>query len=350
MRAPTFWWQHRPSLLARLLQPIGSLYGALTARRMRQTGTDAGIPVICVGNFIAGGAGKTPTAIALAALATARGETPFVLMRGYGGRLAGPVEVDRRHHDANGVGDEAVLMASAARTVVARDRPAGAAFAKAFGASLIIMDDGLQNPSLTKQLRLAVVDGASGIGNGLCLPAGPLRAPLAEQLAMTDAILVIGPGEAGNRVAAAAQEAGKPVLRGRLALSAGIADRLRGQAVLAVSGIGRPEKFSATLREAGAEIRAEHAFGDHHAYTAEDVAKIIREAAAQDCLVATTEKDMTKLTALWPFAEQHRLLAVPVSLVFDEPSEITHLLDGVKMGSQARPARRSRNSTASGET
>ncbi|RDJ23665.1 tetraacyldisaccharide 4'-kinase [Bosea caraganae] len=332
MRAPGFWWQRRPSLLARLLQPLGMLYGAVALGRMRGEGADAGIPVICVGNFIAGGAGKTPTAMALARLALARGETPFVLMRGYGGRLAGPVEVDPRHHDAAGVGDEAMLMAATVRTIVARDRPAGAAFAKGLGASLIIMDDGLQNPSLAKRLRLAVVDGAAGIGNGLCLPAGPLRAPLDGQLGQTDAVIVIGKGEAGDAVAKMAQAAGKPVLLARLKPAAAIAAQLKGRAVLALSGIGRPEKFAATLREAGATIAAERAYGDHHAYAADDVAEILAEAIKRNCLVATTEKDMVKLEPLWPAAERRRLIVVPVTLDFEAPERIAALLDSARRG------------------
>lgn len=332
MRAPGFWWQRRPNLLARLLQPFGLIYGAITLNRMRGEGVDAGIPVICVGNFIAGGAGKTPTAMALAKLALARGETPFVLMRGYGGRLSGPVEVDPRHHDAAGVGDEAMLMAATVRTIVSRDRPAGAAFAKGLGASLIIMDDGLQNPSLAKQLRLAMVDGASGTGNGLCLPAGPLRAPLDGQLGLTDAVIVIGPGEAGKAVASAAAAAGKPVLRARLRLPPESAAMLRGQTVLALSGIGRPEKFAASLREAGAVVATERAYGDHHAYSADDVAAILAEARERSCLIATTEKDMVKLGPLWPAAERQRLLAVPVTLDFEAPERIAGLLDKVRRG------------------
>lgn len=328
MRAPGFWWASPPSLLARLLQPLGLAYGAITLGRMRGEGIAAGIPVICVGNFIAGGAGKTPTAMALAKLATARGEMPFVLMRGYGGRLAGPVEVDPRHHDAAGVGDEALLMAANVRTIVSRDRPAGAAFAKGLGATVIIMDDGLQNPSLTKQLRLAVVDGASGVGNGLCLPAGPLRAPLDGQLGQTDAVIVIGLGEPGQAVAKAAEAAGKPILQARLQLPAATAAKLRGRQVLALSGIGRPEKFAATLRDAGAQIVAEQRHGDHHAYTAGDIETALKEARQRNCLVATTEKDMVKLGPLWPEPERPRLLAVPVALEFEAPKRIGELLAG----------------------
>lgn len=325
MRAPGFWWRP-PGVLAWLLSPFGKLYGAITLRRMRRSGSDVGIPVLCVGNFVAGGAGKTPTAIALAELLARRGETPFVLMRGYGGSLTGPVEVHASHHAAHAVGDEPLLMARHARTVIARDRVAGATLARALGASVIVMDDGLQNPALAKRLRLAVVDGVSGVGNGHCLPAGPLRAPLAGQLAQTDAVLVIGPGEPGEAVAAAAREGGVAVLRARLELGPQAVGTLRGQPVLAVSGIGRPEKFTATLLQAGAQIVAERAFGDHHAYTAGDVAGLVAEAKARDCLIATTEKDMVKLGPLWPVEERHRLLPVPVSLVFAEPEQVAAML------------------------
>lgn len=321
MRAPRFWWRPRGAL-ARLLSPLGWLYGAITLRRMRGRGVDVGVPVICVGNFVAGGAGKTPTAIALAALLARRGETPFVLMRGYGGSLPGPVEVHPAHHAAKAVGDEPLLMARHARTVIARDRAAGAALARALGASVIVMDDGLQNPALAKRLRLAVVDGASGVGNGLCLPAGPLRAPLDGQLGETDAVLVIGAGAAGEAVAAQAQTQGAAVMQARLEPAQEAVSRLQGQAVLALSGIGRPEKFAATLREAGARIVAERAFGDHHAYTQRDVAVLVDEALLYDCVVATTEKDMVKLGPLWPPEQRHRLLPVPVTLVFAEARRI----------------------------
>lgn len=326
LRAPRFWWRETATLLARLLQPLGSLYGRITLRRIRQPGTDAGLPVICVGNFIAGGAGKTPTAIAIARLLEERGEKPFVLMRGYGGRLAGPVEVDPDRHRAADVGDEPLLMARHARTVIARDRVAGARLARGLGASIVVMDDGLQNPSLVKQLKLAVVDGSSGVGNGFCLPAGPLRAPLAEQLGEVDAIIVIGPGDAGERVAAIARARKKPVLAAGLKPADAAVERLRGRKVVALSGIGRPEKFAATLREAGATIAAEQAHGDHHAYEAGDVAAALAAAREHSALIATTEKDWTKLAPLWPEDAWGSLVVVPVSLVFAEPADIAGLL------------------------
>ena len=324
--APRFWWRPQPTLMARLLQPLGWLYGSITLRRMRRSGTDLPIPVVCVGNFIAGGAGKTPTAIAIAEMLARRGETPFVLMRGYGGRLAGPVEVDPNGHAAADVGDEPMLMARHARTVIARDRLAGARLAHGLGASVIVMDDGLQNPVLSKQLKFAVVDGLGGAGNGLCLPAGPLRAPLAGQIGETDAVIISGEGEAGEKVAATARSVGRPVVAARLEPREDVAQRLRGKKVIALSGIGRPEKFTATLRETGAVIIAERAFGDHHAYTKDDITPVITEATERGGLIATTEKDWTKLASLWPDTAADRLIVVPVRLVFAEPERVEQLL------------------------
>ncbi|POR49624.1 tetraacyldisaccharide 4'-kinase [Bosea psychrotolerans] len=337
MRSPEFWWRPRPGAPARLLQPFGWLYGAITRLRMCRRGANAGIPVICVGNFVAGGAGKTPTAIALAALLRSLGETPFMLTRGYGGALAGPIEVEPRHgpHD---VGDEALLLAAQARTIVARERAAGAGLAKRLGASVIVMDDGLQNPSLAKDLRIAVVDGASGVGNGLCVPAGPLRAPLAGQFAATDAILMIGDGAAGDAVALAAQMAGLELLRARLEPSRETASRLEGHPVIAVSGIGRPEKFAATLLAAKAKILSQRAFGDHHPYSAHDVSSLIAEARRLGCLIATTEKDMTKLGPLWPETERERLVVVPVALVFEDTARLAGLVRSVLASAAAGAA------------
>ncbi|MGE7470545.1 tetraacyldisaccharide 4'-kinase [Bosea sp. NPDC003192] len=328
MRAPGFWWRSSPSALARLLQPLGALYGAITLKRMRRPGEQSGIPVICVGNFVAGGAGKTPTSLALASRLVAMDETPFALTRGYGGRLPGPLRIDPSRHSAVDVGDEPLLLAARLPTIVARERPAGATLAREAGASVVLMDDGLQNPSLHKHLRLAVVDGAVGVGNGLCLPAGPLRAPLPGQLGHVDALVIIGAGAAGDHVAAQALSTGKRVLRATLMPPVDIQAELAGLSVLAVSGIGRPEKFAATLRTAGARLAGERAFGDHHAYTAADVAALIAEAKAKACHIAVTEKDMVKLAPLWPAAERSLLLSVPVTLAFDDEEALDALLRG----------------------
>jgi tetraacyldisaccharide 4'-kinase len=323
MQAPAFWWRRRPSLAAQLLRPSAALYGALAARRMRLPGERAAVPVICIGNFTVGGAGKTPAALAVAALLKARGERPFFLSRGYGGSLSGPVLVDPRSHAAAEVGDEPLLLARAAPTVVSRDRPAGARLAAEQGASVIVMDDGLQNPSLHKDRAIAVVDGATGFGNGLPLPSGPLRAPLAAQWQRVDAVLVIGAGAAGDEIARDARRRGKAVFRGRLAPDPPVAASLRGVRVLAFAGIGRPQKFFETLRAVGAQVAIERAFPDHHPYSPADVAALSALAQAQYLVLVTTEKDRVRLVGM-PGMEA--AVALPVSLLLDDKPALRRLL------------------------
>ena len=229
MREPAFWWR-KPGLLSALLAPVAAGYGAIAARRMAQQGVRASVPVLCVGNFTLGGAGKTPTAIAIAKILQQAGERPFCLSRGYGGSLAGPKIVDAQSDVASAVGDEALLLAHAAPAIVARDRVAGAAAARAAGASVIVMDDGLQNASLVKDFTLAVVDGRRGTGNGKVFPAGPLRAPINAQWARTDALLVVGVISGAAEAVAAAKARGLPVLHARLAARCRRRHRVRRQA------------------------------------------------------------------------------------------------------------------------
>jgi tetraacyldisaccharide 4'-kinase len=334
MRAPPFWWHAPPSLLATILRPPSLLYGAVAGRRMRRAGGRAGVPVICVGNFTVGGAGKTPTALMLAGLLRAAGKTPVFLTRGYGGRLPGPVRVEDRH-GAEDVGDEPLLLARSAPTIVSRDRPAGAKLARGLSANVIVMDDGLQNASLRKDLAVAVVDGAMGIGNGLVLPAGPLRAPMEVQWAAVDAVLVIGQGEAGEAVAAAASARGRTVLRGSLVPDAPMAGRLRGQRVLAFAGIGRPAKFFETLAACGARVEVTRAFPDHHRYAEAEVTALKLEAKRSGLHLVTTEKDAARLAhddALRDAATS--LLVVPVHLQVDDPEGLRRLvLDRIGDGS-----------------
>lgn len=324
MRAPEFWWRDAPSLAARVLSPVGALYGAIAARRMARDGARGALPVVCVGNLVAGGAGKTPTAIALAKLLAETGERPTFLTRGYGGRLAGPVAADRGAHTARDVGDEPLLLARLAPTIVSRDRVAGARLAAELGASVIVMDDGLQNASLAKDLALAVVDAERGIGNRLSLPAGPLRAPLHGQLAHVDAVIIIGEGAAGLRVAEVANRVGVAVLTARLVPEPQAARALQGQRVIAFAGIGRPEKFFAMLDVIGAIVVERLAFPDHHPFTAKDIDKLARLADAQQLLPVTTEKDAVRLGP-----EQRAALGLavlPVSLRFEDEAGMRKLL------------------------
>ena len=341
MRAPAFWWSARPSLFGRImiaiLRPLAALYGRAAARRMARPGSRVSAPVICIGNFVVGGAGKTPTALRVATWLKRAGETPYFLSRGYGGALGadgGAHLVDQRRHGAAQAGDEPLLLARVAQTVVARDRPTGAMLALAGGASLIVMDDGLQNPSLRRDFALAVIDGAVGFGNGRLIPAGPLRAPIENQLRLSSAALVIGEGEAGRAAAALFEAAGKPVFHGRLAPDANAALRMLGARVVAFAGIGRPQKFFDSLEACGARLVARRSFADHHPYRLSEIAALQREAEALDALLVTTDKDMVKLA---PFmAALRRDLpqpeALPVGLVVEEGEDLRQLLLDVVAG------------------
>jgi tetraacyldisaccharide 4'-kinase len=317
MREPAFWWRP-PGLEAGLLSPLAAVYGAVAASRMAQPGRAAGVPVICVGNPTLGGAGKTPTAIAVAQMLAAAGRKPFVLSRGYGGALAGPVRVDPATHGAADVGDEPLLLARFAPAIVARDRVAGAQAARAAGADAIVMDDGFQNPSLGKDLSILVVDGRRGIGNGKVFPAGPLRAPLGSQLRRAQALLVIGSGSAGDGVAAMAQAHGLPVFHGRLDPDAQALAALKGRPVLAFAGIGDPEKFFATLSEAGVDVRVRHSFSDHHRFSREEALDLIARAEHDGLVPVTTEKDQARLAGqdeLKALAGIARALPVKLAIV-----------------------------------
>lgn len=294
MREPAFW--HRPpSLTSRLLKPIAAIYGSIAAGRMARIGETARVPVICVGNYHVGGAGKTPTVLALVALLRGLGENPVVLSRGYGGRLRGPIVVDGSRHIARDVGDEPLMMASDVPVVVARDRVDGAAPACAQGASVIVMDDGLQNASLVKNLSLAVIDGARGVGNGSVFPAGPLRAPLAAQIARTDALIVIGEGRAADTVIEAIRARDATVFRASLKADADSVATLAEKNILAFAGIGDPGRFARTMRDAGLTLHAMRAFPDHHFYTAAEITSLQDEARRDGCVLVTTRKDAARL-------------------------------------------------------
>lgn len=315
MRPPGFWDAGPDHPAARLLSPLGAAYGALTARRMDRPGARAGCPVLCLGNFTLGGAGKTPAALALAAMLRARGRIPAFLSRGYGGRMAGPLRVDPAAHTAPEVGDEPLLLARVAPTVVSRDRVAGAALCRALGADAIVMDDGLQNPSLAKDFSLAVVDAGAGIGNGLVVPAGPLRAPLPRQWPHVAGLVLVGDGAPGAALAREADVRGLPVHRARLAPEG--AD-LAGRRCLAFAGIGRPHKFFATLAEIGATVVAARPFPDHHPFRAGDLRALAAEAGRLGADLVTTEKDAVRL----PPDFRRRVRVLGVRLAFADPEAL----------------------------
>ena len=323
MREPAFWYRPR-SPKSHLLSPLGALYGAITARRMARKGFDAGIPVICVGNYHVGGAGKTPTVLALTKLLRELGETPVVLSRGYGGRLKGPVMVDRERHTAADIGDEPLMMVRDVPVAVAHDRLEGVALAKSQGATVILMDDGFQNPRLLKDTSLIVIDSERGLGNGKVFPAGPLRAPLKAQLARTDALVLIGDGRAANDVATELAKRNKPELRARLKPDAASLAQLFGKPVFAFAGIGDPERFFRTLRTSGIQVARARAFADHHMFSDNEIAALGAEASREQLTLVTTEKDLARLRGragvpdgIVPFA---------VQLEFDEPARLRQLI------------------------
>jgi tetraacyldisaccharide 4'-kinase len=284
------------------------------------------VPVVCIGNPTVGGAGKTPAALAVARMLQADGLTPVFLTRGYGGQLAGPVRVDPVQHRSLEVGDEPLLLARAAPTIVARDRVAGAQAAVAAGAGIIVMDDGFQNPSLAKDCSVLVVDANRGVGNGRVIPAGPLRAPFDVQLRHAQALIVVGSTPAAG-IKDAARTRNLPLFGARLVPDARFLKLLGERHVLAFAGIGDPEKFFATLRAAGVAVDATSVFGDHHRYTRFDAQALCDEADREGLILVTTEKDVARMQGDDDLAQlSARSRALPVTLVFDDEAGFRSLL------------------------
>lgn len=316
MTPPAFWRQD--GLLPRLLAPAAAVVARGTARRLARPGWRAPVPVLCCGNAGVGGAGKTTLALDLLRRLHARGVAAHCLTRGYGGRVRGVLRVDPGIHDAALVGDEPLLLAAIAPTWVAADRAAGARAAIAAGAEALVMDDGLQNPTLEQDIGLLVIDGAAGFGNGRVLPAGPLREPVVTAAARCRAAVLIGPDLTGAR---ATLPPGLPVLAARLV--PGVA--LHGRRIVAFAGIARPAKFYATLQQAGGLLIETMDFPDHHRFTGPELTHLLRRAAALDATPATTPKDAVRL----PPAVRDAVLVIGVSLAWDDANEVESVLDAL---------------------
>jgi tetraacyldisaccharide 4'-kinase len=317
MRPPDFW--NTDTLAARALSPLGALYGFATElKRNFATPYRAQARVLCVGNLTVGGTGKTPLAIALAHMLMARKERVVFLTRGYGGKLRGPVQVDPHRHDATDVGDEALLLANHAPTVVSRERGVGAALADSMSADVIVMDDGFQNFELVKDLALLVVDAAKGLGNRRLIPAGPLREKPEDGFSRADAVILVGDGDPDL-----APFAG-PVFRAHLLPNA--PEALRNRPVFAFAGIGRPAKFFATLEAYGATLIGTQAFGDHHVYSSFELTALRAAASASGALLVTTEKDYVRIA---PDARSH-ILPLPIHAAFAENAGLDSLLNRLR--------------------
>jgi len=319
MRAPDFWTGDGGGIAPLLLSPLAALYAAATARRVAKAGWRAPVPVICCGNATAGGAGKTGLALDIGMRLANRGVAVHFLTRGYGGKLSGPVRVEPGRHDSEAVGDEALLLAAERPTWVASDRAAGARAAVEAGAQAIVMDDGLQNPTLEKDLSFLAIDGSYGFGNGRVIPAGPLREPVSAAASRAQAAVLMGEDE---HAALTQLSPGLPVLRART-VPGPEAAQLAGQAVFAFCGIANPRKFFTTLSEARAIIAGRASYADHYPYDAGDMRELLAEADRLRAVPVTTKKDFVRI----PAAFRARVTVVTVTLAWDEPARLEAMLD-----------------------
>jgi tetraacyldisaccharide 4'-kinase len=316
MKAPVFWYKPMGEI-ARVLAPLGQVYRAAGILRRRFASPyQAKVPVICVGNIVAGGSGKTPTALALAQLLREKGHKPVFVTRGYGGKLHGPLRVDIQKHTAREVGDEALLLARVAPVWIGRNRAAAVREAEKFG-TYVILDDGLQNPSVKQDISFLVVDGATGFGNGKLIPAGPLRETLMDALARITAVVLIGERDEQN----IALQVGKPVLRARLVPNFP-EEFPRQEKFLAFAGIGHPEKFFRLCHQSGLTLTNTKAFADHHVFTASEQSSLQKQAYREGARLLTTEKDWMRLPPEFRF----EVLFLPINLAFDEPDTALKLL------------------------
>lgn len=312
--SPKFWQIRPPHIAARLLSPLGALYALVVAERLKTLMPPLLKPVVCIGNVTLGGAGKTPAVMAVCSLLQEAGVLAHIVSRGYGGSARGVVSVDPSHHDAALVGDEALVMAQQFPVWVARRRPDAAQAAISNGAEVVVMDDGFQNPSLYKNFSLVVVDGDVGFGNGFVFPAGPLRETLAEALTRADAVLIVGPDNAGVR-AKVDRLHSVPIFTAQpiVSLPEGTPGR-----VCAFAGIGRPEKFKQSLEQAGIEVAHWQSFPDHHVYREEE----LEDMRLQGLPLLTTEKDYARLTQ----PQRNGIVPVAYRLQIDQPEQLLSLL------------------------
>ena len=327
--APPFWWK-KGDPRAWLLAPASLIYGYFASRRMKNAKRAAvDVPVICVGNFTVGGAGKTPTVITLAKAAKARGLKPGVLSRGYGGSMDRTTVVDADHHRARDVGDEPLLIAREALTVISRKRLEGARMLISEGADLIIMDDGFQSAALRFDYALMVIDSMRGIGNGFLVPAGPVRAPTTLQLAHATALLKLGDGAGADPFIRIAARSGKPVYEGSVE-PVGDAKVIEGKRVLAFAGIADPKKFYRTVENLGAEIVAKRSFGDHQHLSDDEIEDILTTSEKQDLTIVTTAKDAVRLRGHHGRAQElaGKITIIDVEMAFDSPTTPRLIIEG----------------------
>lgn len=319
MKAPAFWYrtQDQSSLIEKLMAPLSLVYQHFEGRNREHSNPDAvPVPVICLGNLVAGGSGKTPTAIALMKLLREQNIflSPGFLTRGYNGKIKFAERVDASN-DPRLWGDEALLLQKHAPTFVSPNRAQGANLMVLNGCDVILMDDGLQNYSLKKDVSFAIIDGRMGFGNGKVIPAGPLRQPLEAGLAIPDAFILIGQD---FREVASRLPADKPVFKADIKIIDGFT-LPKTSPYVAFCGIGFPEKFKVSLQEAGADLVGWNEFGDHHSYTIEEMDKLVNEALEKKARLITTEKDFVRLP---DFSKKTLIDILPIEVIFEEPDKL----------------------------
>lgn len=320
MRTPNFWYRKPSSTFARLLAPLGFLYNHVVAARIKNNSPNQiGIPVICVGNILSGGTGKTPVVLSIAKMLQQRSIEAHLLTRGYGGNTPGPIRVDLNIHSASDVGDEALLLAELAPTWVSIDRYAGAEMAMAAGAKVIVMDDGFQNPGLQKDLALLVFDGAVGLGNGCVIPAGPLRENLKDGLKRAQASVIVG-----DDLTQLSNELEGTIIRAKLLPDIDVTS-YKDKRLIAFAGIGRPDKFFTTVQGLDCDLVETHPFADHHSFSTSELGRLLDRAEKLNARLITTTKDAARLPG--EFLES--VIILPVSLVWQDEEMLDRLLDTV---------------------
>jgi len=323
--SPAFWYQQKTAseiFLKTALLPVSWVYGALVRKKFDlYFPVPMEKPVICVGNLVAGGAGKTPVVLSLVDLLREKGFNPHLLTRGYGGKETGPLQVSPGRDTAYDVGDEALLLVEKAPTWVSAKRPHGAQSAIDTGADIVVMDDGFQNAVIYKDFSLLVIDGVVGFGNKAVMPAGPLREPASFGLSRADAFVIIGEDKTGAAEYTRRQTTA-PILFAALQPDDNNPD-VKGKNVFAFAGIGRPLKFKETLDAAGALVEGWAAFPDHHPYDDEDLREIMTAAATQNAMLVTTAKDYVRV----PPGLRSKIQKFAVHLVWQNKDEIVPLIE-----------------------
>jgi tetraacyldisaccharide 4'-kinase len=323
MQAPDFWQSGKKGVLVTLLSPLGWLYGLVTKTRLANTTAWASpVPVICVGNLVIGGTGKTPLALDLAKRLQVKGRTVHFLSRGYGGQEEGPLRVELEKHGFEHVGDEPLLLAAQAPTWVSRERRAGCIAAARAGADIIIMDDGFQNPYIKKDLSIIVIDGGYGFGNQKLIPAGPLRERIADGLARAQAVVIIGEDHTGT-IDLVSSYGHSPI--SAYLIPGPVPGDIKGKPVVAFTGIGRPIKFFETVSDLGCIVQKKIPFADHHPYSRADIKHLRKTAKKENALLLSTEKDARRLPV--PFLSE--VTIVPINLKWNNKDSIKTLLDKI---------------------